>query len=144
MITAAGTDPRVAGLVYICALAPDADETSQTLQDKFPKTDVFSQIELLDRRIWLKPDGIDRFAGDLPVEEQRLVWATHAAPDADLLNQKADGVAWRSKPSWYIVGTKHCRPICSNRLWAGVSGEEQWAHALVWARDYAVLIRQHW
>src|ERR1700729_2151604 len=45
VITAAGTDDRVAGLVYIAALAPDADETSQTLQDKFPVTDVFSYVE---------------------------------------------------------------------------------------------------
>src|SRR5271163_122037 len=36
VITAAGTDDRVAGLVYICALAPDADESSQTQQSKFP------------------------------------------------------------------------------------------------------------
>src|ERR1700676_1055306 len=35
VITAAGTDDRVAGLVYICALAPDADETSQSQQTKF-------------------------------------------------------------------------------------------------------------
>src|SRR5271163_2655756 len=42
VITGAGIDARVAGLVYICALAPDADETSQTQQSNFPKTDVFS------------------------------------------------------------------------------------------------------
>jgi pimeloyl-ACP methyl ester carboxylesterase len=36
VITAAGTDDRVVGLVYVAALAPDADETSQSLQDKFP------------------------------------------------------------------------------------------------------------
>src|SRR5271170_8382046 len=36
VITAAGTDERVAGLVYIAALAPDADETSQSQQAKFP------------------------------------------------------------------------------------------------------------
>src|SRR5713101_7613226 len=41
VITGAGTDDRVVGLVYICALAPDADETSQTQQSKFPRTDVF-------------------------------------------------------------------------------------------------------
>jgi len=41
VITAAGTDDRVAGLVYIAALAPDADETSQSQQEKFPVTDVF-------------------------------------------------------------------------------------------------------
>ena len=38
VITAAGTDDRVAGLVYICALAPDETETSQGQQDKFPAT----------------------------------------------------------------------------------------------------------
>ena len=30
------------------------------------------------------------------------MWATHAAPAADLFNQKVEGTAWRSKPSWYI------------------------------------------
>jgi pimeloyl-ACP methyl ester carboxylesterase len=40
VITAAGTDDRVAGLVYITALAPDADETSQSLLDQFPTTDI--------------------------------------------------------------------------------------------------------
>src|SRR6267154_723274 len=40
VITAAGTDDRVAGLVYIAALAPDADETSQGQQDKYPQTPV--------------------------------------------------------------------------------------------------------
>jgi len=34
------------------------------------------------------------------------VWATHAAPVADLFEQKVEGTAWRSKPSWYIVATK--------------------------------------
>ena len=43
------------------------------------------------------------FAGDLPEAEQKVVWATQAAPVPDLFTQKVDGVAWRSKPSWYIV-----------------------------------------
>jgi pimeloyl-ACP methyl ester carboxylesterase len=106
LITAAGTDPRVAGLVYIAALAPDADETSQSLQAKFPTTDVFSHIEVADGRIWLKRDGVVCFAGDLPEHEQKLVWATQSVPAADLFNQKVDGTAWRSKPSWYIVAAK--------------------------------------
>jgi|SRR5579859_7082434 len=106
LITAAGTDSRVAALVYIAALAPDADETSQSQQSEFPATDVFSHIEVADGRIWLKPSGVECFAGDLSEEEQKLVWATHAAPAADLFNQRVDGTAWRSKPSWYIVTTK--------------------------------------
>jgi pimeloyl-ACP methyl ester carboxylesterase len=106
VITAAGTDDRVVGLVYIAALAPDADETSQTLQDKFPTTDVFGHIEVADGRIWLLPDGIDCFAGDLPEAEKQLVWATQYAPDAGLFSHDAEGVAWRSKPSWYIRATQ--------------------------------------
>jgi len=50
VITAAGNDDRVVGLVYICALAPDDDETSQSLQEKFPKTDVLDHIEVAEVR----------------------------------------------------------------------------------------------
>src|SRR5262250_1788279 len=106
VITAAGTDPRVAALVYIAAFAPDADETSQSLQEKFPATDIFSHIEVADGRVWLKKDGVPSFAGDLPEEEQKLVWATQGAPVADLFTQKVEGTAWKSKPSWYVVATK--------------------------------------
>ena len=59
VITAAGTDDRVAGLVYIAALAPDADETSQTQQENFPVTDVFQYVEVADGRLWMKPEGVD-------------------------------------------------------------------------------------
>src|SRR5260221_5213240 len=103
LITHAGTDDRVAALVYIAALAPDETETSQSQQAKFPTTDVFSQIDVADGRIWLRPEGVRYFAGDLPEPEQKLVWATQAVPVPDLFTQKADGIAWRSKPSWYIV-----------------------------------------
>src|ERR1700680_2388557 len=65
VITHAGMDPRVAALVYIAALGPDEMETSQGQQDKFPKTDVFKQIEVADGRVWMKPDGVPCFAGDL-------------------------------------------------------------------------------
>jgi pimeloyl-ACP methyl ester carboxylesterase len=103
VITAAGTDDRVAGLVYIAALAPDETETSQGQQDKFPVTDVFAHVEIADGRAWMLPSGAACFAGDLPEEEQKLVWATHFAPAAGLFLANAQGVAWRSKPSWYIV-----------------------------------------
>ena len=103
VITAAGTDDRVAGLVYIAALAPDADETSQSLQDKFPATEIFAHIEVTDGRIWMLPSGIGYFAGDLPEQEQQLVWATQGVPAMDLFNQKLPGTAWRTKPSWYVV-----------------------------------------
>jgi pimeloyl-ACP methyl ester carboxylesterase len=103
VITAAGADDRVAGLVYIAALAPDENETSQSLQDQFPTTDVFNYIEVADGRIWLRPEGTRAFAGDLSEQEQQLVWATQTVPDRGLFNEKVDGTAWRSKPSWYVV-----------------------------------------
>src|SRR5438876_9351787 len=77
VITAAGTDDRVAGLVYIAALAPDADETSQSQQEKFPVTDVFAHVEVADGRVWMLPDVVESFAGDLSEQEKKLVWATH-------------------------------------------------------------------
>jgi pimeloyl-ACP methyl ester carboxylesterase len=104
VITGAGTDDRVVGLVYICALAPDADETSQTEQSKFPRTEVFSHIEVVDGRIWLSRDGTKYFCGDLSEQEQKLVWATQGVPKPDLFEAKVGGTAWKSKPSWYIVG----------------------------------------
>jgi pimeloyl-ACP methyl ester carboxylesterase len=106
LITHAGTDPRVAGLVYIAALAPDADETSQSQLDKFPKTPVFSQIEVTDGRVWLKKGGTAHFCGDLSEAEQKLVYATQGAPVADLFLQKVEGTAWKSKPSWYVLASQ--------------------------------------
>src|SRR5438094_6242682 len=105
VITAAGTDERVAGLVYIAALAPDAGETSQSQLDQFSGTDILSHIERADGRVWMKLEGVKYFAGDLSEQEQKVVWATHYAPAADLFTQKLDGVAWKSKPSSYILAT---------------------------------------
>ena len=103
VITAAGNDDRVAGLVYIAALAPDEDETSQSLQAKFPTTEVFEHIKVADGRIWLREDGIGCFAGDLSEEEQQLVLAVQCVPVVDLFNQRMDAAAWTSKPCWYVV-----------------------------------------
>ncbi|KAA1176880.1 alpha/beta hydrolase [Rhizobium tropici] len=107
-ITAAGVDPRVAGLVYIAAVAPDAGETVQDQLNKYP-SDIFGYVEIADNRAWLLPNGTQFFCGDLSQEEQKLVWAIHFAPDADVLNQQkltADQVAWRTKPSWYVLATE--------------------------------------
>jgi pimeloyl-ACP methyl ester carboxylesterase len=106
LITAAGTDDRVVGLVYIAALAPDETETSQGQQNKFSVTDVFEHIEVADNRVWLLRSGIDCFCGDLPSDEKELIWATAMAPVADLFNQKVEGVAWRTKPSAYVVASQ--------------------------------------
>src|ERR1700688_327415 len=105
-ITAAGIDDRVKGLVYIAAVAHDTGETVQGQLDKYP-TEIFSHIAVTDGRVWLlPPEGTKCFAGDLPEQEQKVVWATHYAPATDLFEQqklKPSDIAWKSKPSWYIV-----------------------------------------
>lgn len=106
LITAAGTDPRVSALVYIAALAPDETETSQSQIDKFPATPVFSHIDVTDNRIWLKPSGVQYFCGDLSEQEQKLVYATQGVPDVDLFNHQAEGTAWKTKPSYFILARK--------------------------------------
>ena len=118
VITGAGTDDRVVGLVYIAAFAPDADETSVTQPSNFPKTDVLSHTEVADGRIWLLPEGMDSFAGDLPEQEKKLVWATQCVPAPDLFEAKAGGTAWKAKPSWYIVAKndRTIQPDCERFL----------------------------
>lgn len=106
LITKAGVHDRVGALVYIAALAPDEDETSQEQQNNFDRTPVFDHIEIADGRIWLQASGIGDFAGDLPEAEQMLVLATGAVPVTDLFDQQVAGTAWKTKPSWYIVANQ--------------------------------------
>lgn len=107
VITGAGTDERVAALVYICALAPDADETSQTQQSNFPKAAVFSHIEVKDGRIRLLPEGIDDFAGDLPDQGKKLVLATQGVPKPDLFVAKRMGATVTEVASSHVPMLSH-------------------------------------
>jgi hypothetical protein len=52
------------------------------------------------------PDGVECLGGDLSEREKKFVSSIHFAPAADLFTQQLGGVAWRSKPSSYIVATK--------------------------------------
>ncbi len=106
VITVAGADARVAGLVFIAALAPDVGETSQTQPSNFPIPDIFSDVEVVDGRIWMFPEGVDCFAGDLSAQDKAVVWATHRAPAANVLEAEVSTAAWKTKPSWYVVANE--------------------------------------
>jgi pimeloyl-ACP methyl ester carboxylesterase len=106
VITVAGTDARVAGLVYIAALAPDVGETSQTQLSNFPVADVFADVEVEDGHIWMFPEGVECLAGDLSAQDKAVVWATQHAPAADLFDAEVRCAAWKTKPSWYIVANQ--------------------------------------
>ena len=108
VITGTGMDDRVVGLVYITAVAPDAGETVQGQLNKYP-SEIFDHLEMEDNRIWLRPSGTEFLAGDLSEAEQKLVWATQFAPNAELIGQQkltADQIAWKTKPSWYLLATE--------------------------------------
>jgi pimeloyl-ACP methyl ester carboxylesterase len=67
---------------------------------------VLEHVEVANGRVWLKPDGVVYFAGDLSEQDQKVVFSTQFPPDAGLFGKNAPGVAWKTKPSWYIVATK--------------------------------------
>jgi len=78
-----GNRDRVAGLVYIAALAPDENETSQSQQNQFPRTDVFSYIEGRGRSRLAAAGRHRLFSREIcPSRKQKLVWATHMVPVA--------------------------------------------------------------
>jgi pimeloyl-ACP methyl ester carboxylesterase len=110
VITAAGIDDRVVGLVYISAIAPDSDETSQSQQEKFPATPLFGKVQVADGRVWMPWSATSDFCGDLSEAEQKIVYATAAPPSTELFARNAPGVAWKTKPSWYIVAN-HDRAV---------------------------------
>jgi pimeloyl-ACP methyl ester carboxylesterase len=106
VITVAGTDARVAGLVFIAALAPEVGETSKTQMSNYPSPDVCSDVEVADGRIWMFPEGVECFAGDLSAQDKAVLWATHRAPAAEVLEAEVRAAAWGTKPAWYVVASE--------------------------------------
>ena len=70
VITEAGTDPRVAGLVYVAAFAPDANETPVDQLGKAAPNDVSKYFQVNSGFITLSKDGIKKaFAADIPAKQ---------------------------------------------------------------------------
>lgn len=108
VITEAGTDPKVARLVYIAAFAPDAGESVATLIGGFPADAPQPPILpphdgflLLDREKF--PTS---FAGDLGAEQAAFMADAQLPWGLDALNGTITQPAWRAKPSWYLLTTE--------------------------------------
>jgi pimeloyl-ACP methyl ester carboxylesterase len=107
VITEAGVHPRVSSLVYVSALAPDAGETTAQQYKGFPPATEF----VIDTH----PDGY----GFVNAEKFKLAFAADTS-DADaaflrdsqipinmsVFETKLQNAAWRSKPSWAVIGTE--------------------------------------
>ena len=107
VITEAGNDPKVAGLVYVAAFAPDADQTITEISKPFPPPLGLSKLTpLSDGFLLLSPEGIETaFAQDLTNEEKALLVAVQPQTAGSILGAKPTAAGWHSKPSWYIVAS---------------------------------------
>jgi pimeloyl-ACP methyl ester carboxylesterase len=108
VITEAGTDQKVGALVFICAFAPDKDESVNTLLAGFPAD--APQPPILSPK-----DGflfLDRgkfrasFAADLPADLAAFMADSQVPWGLDALGGPVTDPAWRTKPSWYMVTTE--------------------------------------
>ncbi len=114
VITEAGNDERVSGLVYIAALAPDAGESMMDLLSKYEAPPASQHFQEQEGFIWISKEGVQKtFAGDLPLEQSALIYATQTAPSTSLLEATINLPAWKNKPSWYIVAS-HDQAVSPN------------------------------
>ena len=107
IVTEAGVDPRVSAVVYVAARAPDAGEDYTALAKGFPTPPASAGIVWSNDYGRLSEEAFLRdFAGDLPAEKARVLYAVQAPFKQTLLADKTTHAAWRSKPSWYAVSTE--------------------------------------
>jgi pimeloyl-ACP methyl ester carboxylesterase len=107
VITEAGNDPKVAGLLYVCALIPDDGQSLNDVFTKLPPTPGSAEFRP-DASGYLKlsEKGINEyFVQDLPAEERMTVYATQTAWNSKDLTTKISKAAWKTRPSWSIIGT---------------------------------------
>ena len=105
VITEAGNHPKVAGLVFVAAGAPDGGQSFQDWWADYPPAPGAAHIQPYGKDYAaLSPEGVRRrFVPDLPAEEAEVVWATQGPIAARCFNDKVSEAAWRTKPSWYLV-----------------------------------------
>ena len=105
VITETGTHSNVGALVYVCAFAPDKDESVNTLLGGFPADG--PQPPILppkDGFLFLDRDKFHAsFAADLPADQAAFMADSQVPWGLDALGGQITDAAWRSKPSWYLV-----------------------------------------
>jgi pimeloyl-ACP methyl ester carboxylesterase len=103
VITEAGTDPHVAGLVYIAAHAPEQGETEAANGKKFPNSSK-PLIKTPDGFVFLDPSNFPTdFAADLPREQAEFMAHSQMPTAAKVFTTAITNPAWKLKPSWYLV-----------------------------------------
>jgi len=109
VITEAGMDPSVVGLVYIAAHMPDAGENEADDGKRFPSDLSKSGAikKTVDGFTYLDPAQFhEYFAADLPAEQAELMARSQVLNAAANFKAVITTAAWRSKPTWMLVATK--------------------------------------
>jgi pimeloyl-ACP methyl ester carboxylesterase len=146
VITEAGTDPRVSGLVYVAAFAPDAGESVQTLiQDPMPGAPVPPILPPRDGYLFLdKTKFHGAFAGDVDPDKAAFMADSQVPWGVAALAGAITQPAWRKKPSWYLVTTEdRMIPPAAQRMMAQRAGamvtEVRASHSVYVSRPDAVV-----
>jgi pimeloyl-ACP methyl ester carboxylesterase len=107
VITEAGNNPKVVGLIYVAAFAPDEGETLGGMAQKFPPSPLFSEVQPIeDGYLLLTAKGVvEDFAQDLSTEEKALILAAQGATQGAILATPIKKAAWHSKPSWFVIAS---------------------------------------
>ena len=107
VITEAGNDPKVAGLVYITAFAPDKGESVATLiRDPPPGAAVPPILPPQDGYLFLdKAKFPASFAADVDAEKAAFMADSQVPWGVAALSGTIREPAWRAKPSWYLIAT---------------------------------------
>jgi len=107
IVTDAGVHPNVSALVYVAARAPDAGEDYTALAKTYPTPPASAGIVFDGGEGRLSEQAFLRdFAGDLPPEKAKVLYAVQEPFHKTLLAGKTTNAAWRSKPSFYAVSTE--------------------------------------
>jgi pimeloyl-ACP methyl ester carboxylesterase len=102
VITEAGNNPKVAGLVYVAAFLPDAGESLKDLADKMPPAT--TGIKAADGHLYFDPALFHAdFAADLPAAEASFMALSQVTPAVQAATAPVTQAAWKTKPSWAIV-----------------------------------------
>ncbi len=107
VITEAGNQPNVAGLVYIAAFAPDAGESPGAITEQHPPAAVDAIAPDSDGYLWIAQDRFrESFAQDLDEDAALVMAVTQKAPLGSTFGDTVTDPAWRHKPSWYQVSAQ--------------------------------------
>ncbi|BEI80885.1 hypothetical protein CcaverHIS002_0200450 [Cutaneotrichosporon cavernicola] len=103
VITEAGTEDAVKGLVYICALVPNSGESSTTVLASHP-SDLAPDLEVVDGKLRIKDDKFkDDYCHDLSDEAVQWLRETGRNPSPSVMGEAVTNAAWKDKQSFYIV-----------------------------------------